>query len=97
MTMNKAKNGNRLILIITVLLGITQAEISLADSGSYLTSMESLADRLLADDVSRFRFELIENFDDTDGKFVGFISWNLCIQNLLDGAVNDKWMLLEIE
>ena len=33
---------------------------------------------------------------DKDGKFVGFISWNLCVQNMLEGVVEDKWMLLEI-
>ncbi len=34
---------------------------------------------------------------DKDGNIVGFISWNLCIQNLLEGVVEDKWMLLEIK
>ncbi len=34
---------------------------------------------------------------DKDGKFIGFISWNLCVQNILDGVVNDDWMLLEIQ
>lgn len=34
---------------------------------------------------------------DKDGKFVGFISWNLCVKNMLDGVVNDQWMLLEIK
>lgn len=34
---------------------------------------------------------------DKDGKIVGFISWNLCVENILDGAVNDNWMLLDIE
>lgn len=34
---------------------------------------------------------------DKNGKFVGFISWNLCIQNVLAGVVEDKWMLLEIK
>jgi len=33
---------------------------------------------------------------DKNGKFVGFISWNLCIQNILEGVVNGKWMLLDI-
>ncbi len=33
---------------------------------------------------------------DENGNIVGFISWNLCIQNLLEGVVDDKWMLLEI-
>lgn len=36
------------------------------------------------------------DYVDENGKFVGFISWNLCIQNLLEGVVNDEWMLLEI-
>jgi alpha,alpha-trehalase len=34
---------------------------------------------------------------DKDGKFVGFISWNLCIQNVLEGSTQDKCMLLELE
>lgn len=33
---------------------------------------------------------------DENGKFVGFISWNLCVQNMLEGVVEDNWMLLEI-
>ena len=37
------------------------------------------------------------DFVDENGKVVGFISWNLCIENLLDGVVNDDWMLLEIK
>lgn len=36
------------------------------------------------------------SYVDADGKFVGFIGWNLCIANLLDGVVNDRWMMLEI-
>lgn len=34
---------------------------------------------------------------DENGKFVGFISWNLCVQNILAGVVEDKWMLLELD
>lgn len=34
---------------------------------------------------------------DENGNIVGFISWNLCIQNLLEGVVEDKWMLLDIQ
>ena len=34
---------------------------------------------------------------DENGKFVGFISWNLCIQNVLEGVLEDKWMLLQIK
>ena len=34
---------------------------------------------------------------DENGKFVGFISWNLCIQNIMEGVLDDKWMLLQIE
>ena len=34
---------------------------------------------------------------DENGKFVGFISWNLCIQNILEGVVENKWMLLKLE
>ncbi|MEM1085168.1 MAG: trehalase family glycosidase [Verrucomicrobiota bacterium] len=31
-----------------------------------------------------------------DGNIVGFVSWNLCIQNLLQGVEENRWMLLEI-
>ncbi len=34
---------------------------------------------------------------DKNGRFVGFISWNLCVQNLLEGVNEDKWMLLSID
>lgn len=34
---------------------------------------------------------------DKDGKFVGFISWNLCMENVMEGVLFDKWMLLDIE
>jgi len=34
---------------------------------------------------------------DEDGKFVGFISWNLCVENMLAGVVEDEWMLLELK
>jgi len=33
---------------------------------------------------------------DANGKFIGFISWNLCIQNVLEGVTEGKWMLLEL-
>lgn len=32
-----------------------------------------------------------------DGRIQGFVSWNLCMQNVLEGALQNKWMLLEIE
>lgn len=34
---------------------------------------------------------------DENGKFVGFISWNLCVENMLAGVVEDEWMLLELK
>ncbi len=34
---------------------------------------------------------------DKNGKFVGFISWNLCMQNVLEGVSQDQWMLLELK
>jgi alpha,alpha-trehalase len=34
---------------------------------------------------------------DENGKFVGFVSWNLCVQNMLAGLCDDEWMLLEIK
>ncbi|MDO6519344.1 trehalase family glycosidase [Zobellia galactanivorans] len=34
---------------------------------------------------------------DENGNIVGFVSWNLCTENILDGVVNDNWMLLDID
>jgi len=31
------------------------------------------------------------------GEDVGFVSWNLCIQNVLEGVTQDKWMLLAVD
>jgi alpha,alpha-trehalase len=33
---------------------------------------------------------------DANGKFIGFISWNLCVQNMLEGVNDGNWMLLEL-
>lgn len=38
-----------------------------------------------------------DTYVDANGKFIGFISWDLCIENLLQGIVEDKWMTLEIK
>lgn len=32
-----------------------------------------------------------------EGKIQGFVSWNLCMENILEGLNNGNWMLLEIE
>lgn len=32
-----------------------------------------------------------------DGRIQGFVSWNLCMENVLEGVLEDKWMLLDIE
>ncbi|KAK8871672.1 hypothetical protein M9Y10_007410 [Tritrichomonas musculus] len=32
-----------------------------------------------------------------EGKIQGFVSWNLCIENVFEGIINNKWMLLKIE
>lgn len=32
-----------------------------------------------------------------DGKIQGFISWNLCIENVIEGCLQNHWMLLDIE
>lgn len=37
-----------------------------------------------------------DEYRNEDGSIVGFISWNLCMENLLEGVVYDRWMLLEI-
>ena len=31
-----------------------------------------------------------------EGKFVGFIGWNLCIQNVIEGVTQNDWMTLEL-
>ena len=37
------------------------------------------------------------DYVDSKGKFVGFIGWNLCVQNMLEGVLFDRWMLLKLE
>lgn len=32
-----------------------------------------------------------------EGKIQGFVSWNLCMENILEGLLNGKWMTLNIE
>ncbi len=32
-----------------------------------------------------------------DGRIQGFVSWNLCMENVLEGILFDKWLLLDIE
>lgn len=32
-----------------------------------------------------------------DGRIQGFVSWNLCMENVLEGLLDGRWMLLEIE
>jgi len=32
-----------------------------------------------------------------DGKIQGFVSWNLCMENVFEGLLQGKWMLLDIE
>jgi alpha,alpha-trehalase len=34
------------------------------------------------------------DYVDASGKFVGFVGWNLCIQNVIEGILFDRWMLL---
>lgn len=31
-----------------------------------------------------------------DGVFTGFIGWNLLEQNMLEGALNGNWMMLDL-
>ncbi len=38
-----------------------------------------------------------DSYVDKDGKFIGFVSWNLCIENLLKGVVEGKWMTMAIQ
>ncbi len=32
-----------------------------------------------------------------DGRIQGFVSWNLCMENILEGLLQNKWMLIDIE
>ncbi len=32
-----------------------------------------------------------------DGSIQGFVSWNLCMENILEGLLQGKWMLLDID
>lgn len=32
-----------------------------------------------------------------DGRIQGFVSWNLCMENVMEGLLFDRWMLLDIE
>lgn len=32
----------------------------------------------------------------SDGRIQGFVSWNLCMENILEGLLNNRWMLLEL-
>jgi len=29
--------------------------------------------------------------------FTGFVGWNMTVENMLEGVVKDKWMLLELD
>lgn len=31
-----------------------------------------------------------------DGRIQGFVSWNLCMENILEGLLQNRWMLLEL-
>ena len=31
-----------------------------------------------------------------DGAFTGFVGWNLLVQNMLEGVVENRWALLEL-
>jgi alpha,alpha-trehalase len=36
------------------------------------------------------------DYVDANGKFVGFIGWNMCVRNILEGVTDNNWMLLEL-
>ena len=35
-----------------------------------------------------------QSYKDDDGNFIGFIGWNLLLENLLEGVIYDKWNLI---
>jgi len=37
-----------------------------------------------------------DDYVDANGKFIGFLGWNLTAQNILEGVTEGKWMLLEL-
>ncbi|CAM4088666.1 trehalase family glycosidase [Zobellia roscoffensis] len=72
-------------------VGQTVSNLLLSDIGKYKTTHENYhADTGVPLAPS-------DDHVDENGNIVGFISWNLCIENVLDGVVNDNWMLLEID
>lgn len=38
-----------------------------------------------------------DTYVDENGRFVGFVSWNLCIENLLEGVCTGRWNLIPVE
>lgn len=38
-----------------------------------------------------------DTYVDSNGKFIGFVSWNLCIEDLFQGFVDGHWTTLEIK
>ncbi len=76
---------------------------------SELEWMAETVGNMLLDDINNCG-SMHENYDaetgaplapaasyvDSEGNFVGFIGWNMCIGNVLDGVAEDRWMLLEI-
>ena len=38
-----------------------------------------------------------DTYVDENGKFIGFVSWNLCVENIFQGLIDGRWMTLEIK
>lgn len=38
-----------------------------------------------------------DSYVDENGRFVGFVSWNLCAENILEGVCTGRWNLLTLE
>ncbi|MCD6332608.1 MAG: hypothetical protein J7L89_04990 [Bacteroidales bacterium] len=36
------------------------------------------------------------DYVDQNGKFVGFIGWNLCVAQIMEGVLFDRWILLDL-
>ena len=38
-----------------------------------------------------------KSYVDKEGKFIGFISWDLCLEEIFQGLVDNHWNTLEIK
>ena len=71
-------------------LGLTLGKLMIEDYGKYGSLHESY------DAETGGPLAPADTYVDEDGRFIGFVSWNLCVENILSGVVNNDWMTLEL-